>query len=151
MLSTSVEGWDRPGFSLGMDEWLKEDQPPRKRKCLSLTRRSSPLQDSTNQPVFVDASILQEADKGVIPLKTEQSTLWAVKNFDCWVHARSSSSSNVVPPDLLRSHAELVLLCPGNEKVGWITLPASDCAVASEQLKLHLAFQETLITDISLP
>ena len=52
----------------------------------------------------------------MIPLKTEQSTLWAVKNFDCWVHARSSSSSNVVPPDLLRSHAELVLLCPGNEK-----------------------------------
>jgi hypothetical protein len=92
-----------------------------------------------------------EADKGVIPLKTEQSTLWAVKNFDCWVHARSSSSSNVVPPDLLRSHAELVLLCPGNEKDGWITLPASDCAVASERLKLHLAFQETLITDISLP
>ena len=56
----------------------------------------------------IDASILQEAAKGVIPLKTEQSTLWAVKNFDCWVHARSSSSSNVVPPDLLHSHAELV-------------------------------------------
>ena len=57
---------------------------------------------------LVDASILQEAAKGVIPLKTEPSTLWAVKNFDCWVHARSSSSSNVVLPDLLRSHAELV-------------------------------------------
>ena len=57
---------------------------------------------------LVDASILQEAAKGVIPLRTEQSTLWAVKNFDCWVHSRSSSSSDVVPADLLRSHAELV-------------------------------------------
>ena len=60
---------------------------------------------STRFGKLVDASILQEAAKGVIPLKTEQSTLWAVKNY-CWVHARLSSSSNVVQPDLLRSHAE---------------------------------------------
>ena len=63
---------------------------------------------STRFAKLVDASVLQEAAKGVILLKTEQSTLWAVKNFDCWVHAQSCSSSNVVPPDLLRSHAELV-------------------------------------------
>jgi hypothetical protein len=103
---------------------------------------------STRFAKLVDASILQEAAKGVIPLKTEQSTLWAVKNFDCWVHARSSSSSNVVPPD----HAELVRAAVSWKREDrWITLPASDCAVASERLKLHLAFQETLITDISLP
>ena len=41
----------------------------------------------------VDASVLQEAAKGVVPLKTEQSTQWAVKNFDCWTRSRSSSSS----------------------------------------------------------
>ena len=23
--ATSVEGWDHPGFSLGMDEWLTKD------------------------------------------------------------------------------------------------------------------------------
>ena len=78
----------------------------------SASRHSWPLQDSTNQTCFaklVDASVLQEAGKGVIPLKTEQSTQWTVKNFDCCVHSRSSSSSEVVPPDLLCSHdAELV-------------------------------------------
>ena len=61
LLRSSVEGWNRPGFSLGMDEWLKEDEPPKKRKCLSLTRRSSPLQDSTNQTRFakpVSVSVL---------------------------------------------------------------------------------------------
>ena len=112
LLTDSVEGWDRPGFSLRMDEWLTEDQPSKKRKCLSLTRHSSPLWDSTNETRFaepVDASVLQEAAKGVVPLKTEQSTQWAVKNFGCWARSRSSSSSEVVPPDLLRSHdGELV-------------------------------------------
>ena len=78
----------------------------------SLTRHSSPLRDSTIETRFaepVDASVLQEAAKGVVPLKTEQSTQWAVKNFGCWARSRSSSSSEVVPPDLLRSHdGELV-------------------------------------------
>ena len=112
LLSSSVEGWDLPGFSLGMDDWFTEDPPPRKKKCLSLSR--PPLQEATNrfaQPVEV--SVLNEAAKGVVPLKTEQSTRWAVKNFESWAHSRSSSgvssSVDIVPAELLRSHdSELV-------------------------------------------
>ena len=45
LLTSSVEGWERPGFSLGMDECFAEDfPPPKKKKCLSLSRRTSPLQ-----------------------------------------------------------------------------------------------------------
>ena len=70
------------------------------------------FQDSTNQRRFVkpvDAAVLQEAAKGVIPLKTEQSTQWAITNFQCWAQSRSSSTSDGVPPDILRSHdAEVV-------------------------------------------
>ena len=52
---------------------------------------------------------LQDAAKGVIPAKTEACTQWAVKNFESWVCNRSSSSSEAVPSDLLRSHdAQLV-------------------------------------------
>ena len=62
----------------------------------ALTCHLSPLRDSTNETRFaepVNASVLQEAAKGVVPLKTEQSTQWAVKNLDCWARSRSSSSS----------------------------------------------------------
>ena len=95
-----------------MSGFRRTSCPGLKRKCLSLTRHSLPLQDSTNQTrlaKLVDASVLQEAAKEVIPLKIEQSTRWVVKNFDCWVHSWSSSSFEVVLLDLLRSHdAELV-------------------------------------------
>ena len=77
LLTSSVEGWERPGFSLGMDEWFAEDfPPPKKKRCLSLSRRTSPLQDSTNRLAkpgatsrfakLVEASVLSEAAKGVI-------------------------------------------------------------------------------------
>ena len=123
LLTSSVEGWERPGFSLGMDEWFAEDfPPPKKKRCLSLSRRTSPLQDSTNRLVKpgatsstnrftkpVEASVLSEAAKGVIPLKTEQSTRWAVNNFECWARSRASSSVDTVPLNTLLSHdAELV-------------------------------------------
>ena len=36
LLTTSVEGWERPGFTLGMDEWFAEDFPPPKKKSAYL-------------------------------------------------------------------------------------------------------------------
>ena len=67
LLTNSIESWNRPGFNVGMDDWFTEDPPPAKTKCLSLTRRSSPLQDSTNQKRFakpVDAAVLQTSSVG---------------------------------------------------------------------------------------
>ena len=47
------------------------------------------LQEATNRFAKpVEASFLNEAAKGVVPLKTEQSTQWAVKNFMCWRRSR---------------------------------------------------------------
>ena len=115
LLTSSVEGWERPGFSLGMDEWFAEDfPPPKKKRCLSLSRRTSPLQDSTNRLAKpgatstnrftkpVEASVLSEAAKGVIPLKTEQSTRWAVNNFECWARSRASSHPARIPSHSIR-------------------------------------------------
>ena len=58
LVYTSVEGWDRPGFSLGMDEWLKENQPPRK-KVPSHSPFVAPtgFYQSTRFAKLVDASI----------------------------------------------------------------------------------------------
>ena len=112
LLTAPVDGWDLPGFSLGVDHWFAaENEPPKKKKCLSLSRqRSSPLQDSTNRFTKpVEATVLEEAAKGVVPLKTEQSTRWAVANFNSWALSRSSSSADAVPSDILKSHdAELI-------------------------------------------
>ena len=98
------------GCGLRMDS---ENQPPRKKKCLSLPkpRRSRALKESTNRFAKpVDESVLEKAAKGVVPLKTEQSTIWAVSNFESWRSSRESGSSDAaVPPDILRSNdAELV-------------------------------------------
>ena len=92
-----------------MDDWFtQENEPPKKKKCLSL-RRPPPLRDSNRFSKLVEAAVLEEAARGVVPSKTEQSTRWAVSNFDSWAFSRSSSSADVVPPDLLKSHdAELV-------------------------------------------
>ena len=105
----------RPSLDLGMEEWMRTSEPPKKKLRLSLSRRNrapGPLQDATNRSRFakpVDSVTLQEAAKGVIPAKTEASTQWALRTFSCWASSRSSSSSEIVPPDLLRSHdAELV-------------------------------------------
>jgi hypothetical protein len=48
-----------------MDEWLKEDQPPRKRKCLSHSPFVAPtgFYQSTRFAKLVDASILQRLTK----------------------------------------------------------------------------------------
>ena len=125
LLTSSVEGWERSCYSLGMGEWFAEAFPsPKKKECLSLTRRTSPLQDSTSRlskpgatstnrfAKPVEASVLSEAAKGMIPLRTEQSTRCAVNNFECWKtlrRSRASSSTDTVPLDILRSNdAELV-------------------------------------------
>ena len=39
-----------------------------------------------------------------MPEKTEESTQWAKRNFECWAKSRPSSSSDSVPPDLLKSN-----------------------------------------------
>ena len=125
LLTSSVEGWERPGFSLGMDEWFAEDfPPPKKKRRLSPSRRTSPLQDSTNRLAKpgatsstnrfakpVEASVLSEAAKGVIPLKMEQSTRWAVNNFECWARSRASSSADTVPLNTLLSHDAWKVYC----------------------------------------
>ena len=102
--TSSVEGWERPGFSLGMDEWFAEDfLPPKKKRCPSLSSRTSPLQDSTNRFAKpVEASVFA---KGVIPLKTEQSTRWAVNNLERWARSRASSSADTVPLDICEAMA----------------------------------------------
>ena len=90
-----------------MDEWFAEAfPPPKKKKCLSLTRRTSPLQDATNRFAKpVEASVMSEAAKGVILLKTEQSTRWAVNNFERWARSRASSSADTVPLDICEAMA----------------------------------------------
>ena len=50
---------------------------------------------------------LSNAAKGVIPAKTEASTEWAVRNYECWAHNCFSSSSGIVPRYLLCSHNAL--------------------------------------------
>jgi hypothetical protein len=66
------------------------------------TNRFAPGAPSTNRFAKpVEASVLSEAAKGVIPLKTEQSTRWAVNNFECWARSRAPSSADTVPLDIL--------------------------------------------------
>ena len=46
LLTMSVDGFDQPGFNLGMGDWFTpENEPPKKKKRLSL-RRPRPLRDS---------------------------------------------------------------------------------------------------------
>ena len=64
-------------------EWMsglqRTSHPRRESTSLSLTiHRSCRIQSRFAKPV--DESVLQVAAKGVIPLKTEQSTQWVVKN-----------------------------------------------------------------------
>ena len=94
---------------------MRPSEPPKKKLRLSLSRCNrtpGPLQDATNRSRFakpVDSVTLQEAEKGVVLAKTEASTQWALRTFSCWASSRSSSSSEIVAPDLPRSHdAELV-------------------------------------------
>ena len=104
-------------FDLGLGEWTEEakeeqrsEEPPKKKLRLSLSRGNA-LRDSTNRRFAnpVNTTELQDAAKGVIPVKTEASTQWAIKNFEFWARSRASSSTEVVPIDLLRSHdAQLV-------------------------------------------
>ena len=68
------------------------------------------LIDSRN-PVQHQASVLSEAAKGVIPLKTEPSTRWAVNNFECWARSRASSSADTVPLNTLLSHDAWKVYC----------------------------------------
>ena len=114
---------ERP-FDLGQGEWTEEakeeqrsEEPPKKKLRLSLSRGNA-LRDSMNRRFAnpVNTTELQDAAKGVIrsvphphSLKTEASTQWAIKNIEFWARSRASSSTEVVPIDLLQSHdAQLV-------------------------------------------
>ena len=82
LLTMSVDSFDQPGFNLGMDDWFtQENEPPKKKKRLSL-RRPQPLRDSNRFSKPVEAAVLEEAVRGVVPSKTEQSNRWAVSNFN---------------------------------------------------------------------
>ena len=105
-------------FDLGLGEWTEEakeeqrsEEPPKKKLRLSLSRGNA-LRDSMNRRFAnpVNTTELQDAAKGVIPVKTEASTQWAIKNIEFWARSRASSSTTeVVPIDLLQSHdAQLV-------------------------------------------
>ena len=94
-----------------------ENTPPktleesRKRKSLSLKKaevtkkKRSVLESSEQFSVTVSEQEVSRATKGVIPINTETSTRWAVKNFMDWANNRNKSSgSDPVPIDLLECH-----------------------------------------------
>lgn len=84
LLTMSLEGSDQSRFSWGMDNWFtQENEPPEKKRRLSPSlRRPLPLRDSNSRfSKPVEATVLEEAARGVVLLKTEQSTRWAVSNL----------------------------------------------------------------------
>ena len=90
--------------------------PTPKRLCLSLKRKrvehNTNAQEQRRFAPLVTSPQRAVAAKGVVPLKTEASTQWAVRNFNAWSVERSKlSDAQAVPPDILKSHdAELVCL-----------------------------------------
>ena len=138
LLTSPIEGWERPGFSLGMDEWFAEDFPPPKKKgCLSLScHTSSPLQDSTNRlgkpgatstirfAKPIEASVFSDAAKGVIPLKTEQTTRWAVNNFECCARCLIFWGKQLLVTVQMKSFSIHSFLC-------WAQLRSQGCSRAA--------------------
>ena len=92
-----------------------ENMPPgmlqesRKRKNLSLKKevlkkKRSALESSERFSTVCENQV-SKASRGVIPINTETSTRWAVKNFTDWANNLNKSCSNdTVPIDLLECH-----------------------------------------------
>ena len=80
----------------------------RKQKCLSLKRtgkKKALTEPSERFCVTATENEINKAIKGVVPINTETSTKWAVKNFIDWVNNLNMiDSNNPVPTDLLKCH-----------------------------------------------
>ena len=80
----------------------------RKRKCLSLKRtckKKALTEPSERFNVTVSENEINTAVKGVIPINTETSTKWAVKNFNDWMNNHNKiHTSDPVLTDLLKCH-----------------------------------------------
>ena len=120
-VKTDLNKLNKTGFNLGMDEWIsdlpdldadvKNEAPPQKKLRLSLSHgRKNPLQPTNRFSKPVGSPERLKAAKGVVPLNTESSTQWAVRNFTSWALNRSTVlPGELVPAELLQSHdGELV-------------------------------------------
>ena len=85
--------------------------PPSRKLCLSL--RKKPRQDKVKEPAnrfsFVSDEEASTASKGVVPVNTESTNKWALKNLEEWMEIRSVSNEPV-PCDLL-SCSDASLVC----------------------------------------
>ena len=80
----------------------------RKRKGLSLKRtckKKAMKEPSERFCITASENEINAAMKGVIPINTETSTKWAVKNFNDWMNNYNKIHiSDPVPTDLLKCH-----------------------------------------------
>ena len=99
-LDSNWDGQLDPNFDLRMADFVAPPSPKRLR--LSLTNKCFNKLISSPERL--------KAARGVVPVNTETSTHWAVKNFNDWASNRNTlNPEDAVPPDLLKSHdADLV-------------------------------------------
>ena len=94
--------------SENMPPGMLQESRKRKNLCLKkevLKKKRSALEPSVRFSATVCENQVSKASRGVIPINTETSTRWAVKNFTDWANNRNKScSSDLVPIDLLERH-----------------------------------------------
>ena len=79
----------------------KENQPPKKKRRLSLSRKGKKkTEDASDRFSFANEEEVEAASKGVIPDNTTKNNRWAENNFVQWMKAREASD-DPVPEDLL--------------------------------------------------
>jgi hypothetical protein len=81
---------------------MEEDQPPSKKRRLSLSLKRKKTDDTSDRFKMVTDCEVQEAAKGVVPSNTKKTNQWAIQNFDQWATVRSSKfPDDPVPSDIL--------------------------------------------------